>query len=112
MNKFYLRKMYFKLEMEEGQEMWEHIKKMKELSDQLSVIGDRQSEGDKVCHLVTILLLRRSLPIWIRLILNRSKKLYFMNEEQKRKSRTSSGDSALVGKETFNPTCYVDGKVI
>ena len=45
-NKLYLKKKYFRKEMEEGTSMEAHLKEMKELTDKLASIGAAISEED------------------------------------------------------------------
>ena len=52
-NKLQLRRKLISLRLKQGDSVQEHIKAMSEIFDQLSVIGDPISDGDRVVHLLT-----------------------------------------------------------
>lgn len=51
-NKLFLKKKYFRCEMTEGDRLAEHLKRMKELTDQLSAIGAVIEEEDQIVTLL------------------------------------------------------------
>lgn len=51
-NKLFLKKKYFRCEMKEGETITEHLKRMKELTDQLSAIGAVIEEEDQIVTLL------------------------------------------------------------
>lgn len=51
-NKLFLKKKYFRCEMKEGNRLTEHLKQMKELTDQLSAIGAVIEEEDQIVTLL------------------------------------------------------------
>lgn len=108
-SKLFLKKQYFRAEMEEGTSMEQHLKKMKELTDRLAAIGSPIAEEDQVVTLLGSL--PSSYMTLITALETRSDAvdLAFVQqalvyEEQKlfgaMSSRTSSngGTSAMIGK--------------
>ena len=55
-NKLFLKKRYFRMEMQEGTCMQQHLKNMKELTDKLAAIGTPIGEEDQVVTLLGSLL--------------------------------------------------------
>ena len=120
MNKFYLRKSYFKMEKKEDCTMSDHIKGMKELSDQLAAIGDVQSEGDKVCTLLGSL--PPSFDNFVTAFATHldstdldSLQEALLHEERKKKSNESTeSDTALLGNQNEKKkppiVCYGCGR--
>lgn len=51
-NKLFLKKKYFRCEMKEGESITEHLKRMKELTDQLGAIGAVIEEEDQIVTLL------------------------------------------------------------
>jgi len=51
-NKLFLKKKYFRCEMKEGESLTEHLKRMKELTDQLGAIGAVIEEEDQIVTLL------------------------------------------------------------
>ena len=51
-NKLFLKKTYFRMEMKEGSSITTHLKRMKELTDQLAAVGAPISEEDQVMTLL------------------------------------------------------------
>lgn len=51
-NKLFLKKKYFRCEMKEGENITEHLKRMKELTDQLGAIGAVIEEEDQIVTLL------------------------------------------------------------
>ena len=51
-NKLFLKKRYFRCEMKEGEALTDHLKQMKELTDQLSAIGSVIEEEDQIVTLL------------------------------------------------------------
>ena len=51
-NKLFLKKKYFRCEMKEGESLTDHLKQMKELTDQLSAIGSVIEEEDQIVTLL------------------------------------------------------------
>lgn len=47
-NKLFLKKKYFRCEMKEGEHLNDHLKRMKELTDQLGAIGSVIEEEDQI----------------------------------------------------------------
>ena len=108
-NKLFLKKKYFRCEMKEGNSLTEHLKQMKELTDQLAAIGAVIEEEDQI---VTLL---GSLPPSYATIVtaletkidNLSLKFVqqaLINEEQKRvnatdNSGTTSGGAAAMSSQ-------------
>ena len=132
-SKLFLKKQYFRAEMEEGTSMERHLKHMKELTDRLAAIGAPISEEDQV---VTLL---GSLPSSYKTLITaletrtESVDLTFVQqaliyEEQKqseamsstdRVSTSSTGTPALMGKQKRKGTqnskkkfkCYSCGEI-
>lgn len=133
-NKLFLKKKYFRCEMKEGEKINDHLKRLKELTDQLGAIGSKIEEEDQI---VTLL---GSLPASYATVVTALEtkmddlKLQFVqqaliNEEQKRvhteDSLGSSGASAMssqvrgntqnkakaLGEDNFSSwRCYKCGK--
>jgi hypothetical protein len=51
-NKLFLKRSFFRAEMDEGSTVEQHLKKMKELTDKLSAVGAEVSEEDQVVTLL------------------------------------------------------------
>lgn len=51
-NKLFLKKKYFRCEMKEGEHLNDHLKRMKELTDQLGAIGSVIEEEDQIVTLL------------------------------------------------------------
>ena len=51
-NKLFLKKRYFRSKMQEGDKLNDHLKRMKELTDQLAAIGSKISDEDQIVTLL------------------------------------------------------------
>ena len=128
-NMLFLKKQFFRMEMKESTTIETHLKQMKELSDQLAVIGAPVTEEDQVVTLlgnlpksfstlVTALEARVDEGLSLKYV-----QQALVNEEQKMRehghssgSDTQKEDSALVGDQSKRrprsgkPTCYGCGQ--
>lgn len=105
-NKLFLKKQYFRSEMQEGASVRNHLRSMKELTDKLAAIGSPISEEDQVVSLLGSL--PQSYSALVTALESRVNNLdlnyvqqALSHEEQKRSERSTnekSADSALVGK--------------
>ena len=109
-NKFRLKKQLYGMRLNNGDKLQEHLKKMMEIFDELSVIGDPQSDEDRVIcllsslpdkfsTLVTALEANEKVPSW-ETVVDR-----LMHEDGKSDSNVSKNDNALISKSNkFNST--------
>ena len=117
-NKLFLKKRFFRMEMKEGTTIENHLKEMKELSDQLSAIDAPITEEDQVVTLlgslpksfstlVTALEARVDEGLSLKYV-----QQALVNEEQKMRAQehgcssgadTPKDDSALVGDQSRRP---------
>ena len=98
-NKLFLKKKYFRCEMKDGENITEHLKRMKELTDKLGAIGTQIAEEDQI-----VTLLGSLPPSYATIVTALETKMdnltlqfvqqALINEEQKRVHANDGGASA------------------
>uniref|UniRef100_A0AAV1U272 Uncharacterized protein n=1 Tax=Peronospora matthiolae TaxID=2874970 RepID=A0AAV1U272_9STRA len=101
-NKLFLRRRFFTTMMDEGDDVLEHINKLKTLAEQLDVVGAPVSEDDLVITLLAIL--SESYPFLITALESRADSLSWelvtsqlMHEDMKRKEQGGGVDGSAHG---------------
>lgn len=123
-NRIYLKKRYFRMEMKEGSSLQEHLRAMKELTDQMAVINCEISQEDQVVTLLGSL--PRSYATLVTTLEARQDELdlvavqqALIHEDMKLKGEAAvpsdSGDGdialALKGRRQPGKSCYGCGQV-
>ena len=116
-NKLELRRKLFSCRLKEGESVQDHVKRMTEIFEELSVIGSPEENEDKVVYLlaslpksfdmlVTALEANESVPDW-DVVVER-----LLNEERKMKSdRTETAEKGLTVSKSQKPKCQECGKI-